>query len=218
MPAGNAPPVSKEGLPETTLHVRRAVEGDPESLSWVVTHFTPLLLAQARYRLSRHLQGRFDPEDLVQRVWLITLPRLKDLVPRDGRFTPVLLRFLSSTLLQDYRNLLASHASRPPEVVPEVNEGDASGAPPALDPPATTSSAAAKAVRGERVRQLGKAMEALSDEDREIIVLRGIEQLSYEVIAAKLSVATATLRVRYHRALQRLRKFLPASIIDEMET
>ena len=34
----------------TTLHVRQAVAGDLDSQSWIIERFTPLLLAQARYR------------------------------------------------------------------------------------------------------------------------------------------------------------------------
>ena len=79
----------------TTQHVRRATNGDGASLSWVFERFSPLLLSQARFRLGPVLSARIDAEDVVAEAWLTALGKLGDLTPRDGRYTPVLLRFLA---------------------------------------------------------------------------------------------------------------------------
>src|SRR5262245_53247125 len=89
----------------TTYHVRRAREGEESSLRWVVARFTPLLRAAADYRLGKHLRGLYEPEDLLQDVWAVALPRLGDLIPRSERYTPVLLKFLSTTLLRRIQHL-----------------------------------------------------------------------------------------------------------------
>ena len=70
MPAGRPrkPSTSPEQDPvsdPTTNHVQRAVAGDAATLDWIVRHFSPLLLAQARYRNSRRLQATHDPEHLL---------------------------------------------------------------------------------------------------------------------------------------------------------
>ena len=83
---------------QTTLHVRRAREGDLTSLGWLAERLQPLLLAQARYRLGS--LRAIEPEDLVAEAWCVALPRLAELAPREGRVTPVVLRFLSTTLLR----------------------------------------------------------------------------------------------------------------------
>ena len=69
----------------TSLHVRRAADGDSESLGWVVARLSPLLLAQADYRLGPVLRSLYDPEDLVNDTWIVALPRLPELPARDGR-------------------------------------------------------------------------------------------------------------------------------------
>jgi RNA polymerase sigma factor (sigma-70 family) len=149
-------------------------------------------------------------------VWAVALPRLPDIKARDGRFTPVLLTFLGSVLLQDYRNLLAKHMNKPvarqPAHEPESISGD-----PMNQIAAVASSAASHVVRSERARELRDALDRLSDEDREIVVLHGIEQLPFKVIAAKLNANESTLRSRYHRALQELKRCFPSSMISEME-
>ena len=81
---------------DTSFHARRAAEGEIESLDWIVRRFSPLLLAQARFRMGESLRRYVSPEDVVQEVWAVGLDRLPGLKPRAGRLTPVFLKFLST--------------------------------------------------------------------------------------------------------------------------
>jgi len=204
-----------ESAAETTIHVRRARAGDAGSLEWLVTHFTPLLLSQARYRLGRHLQGLYDAEDLVQNAWMITIGRLGELRPRDGRITPVLLSYLSSVILQNYRNLLAKHMGKP--VLPPAGGESSTVASRLAELPAPVSTIPGKAIRNERVLELRRAIDRLDEEGREILILHGVEQLPFKVISTKLGVNESTLRSRYHRALQELKATFPSQMIAELE-
>ena len=60
----------------TTRHVRAALGGDPESLAWLFRHFSPLLRAQAVYRLGEDV-GRVDPSDVVSEAWLVCASSLE---------------------------------------------------------------------------------------------------------------------------------------------
>ena len=85
-------------MEDTTTLVRRAKLGDHESLATLVEKLTPLLLAQARYRLGTS-NTEVDPDDVVQEVWARALPRLPELSDRDGRQTPVLLKDKQEALM-----------------------------------------------------------------------------------------------------------------------
>jgi RNA polymerase sigma-70 factor, ECF subfamily len=200
---------------DTTLHVRGAIQGERACVEWVVTHFTPFLLAQAHYRVGRHLRGLYDPEDLVQRTWAVALGRLETIQPRHERYTPVLMSFLSSVLLQDYRNLLRKHINRRRELGADRESRDTSEDQMAQIP-ATTSGVATKAVRTERVAELWEAMQKLPDADREVLILRGIEQLPFKAIAEELGVNIGTLRRRYHEALKKLKPLFPAQMLEDL--
>jgi RNA polymerase sigma-70 factor (ECF subfamily) len=54
---------------------------------------------------------------------------------------------------------------------------------------------------GERVRQ---ALEHLSSKDREVVILRHLEQLSFADIAVVLGITEAATHSRYRRAVERL--------------
>ncbi len=200
---------------DTSLHVRRALEGERASLEWIVEHFTPLLLAQARYRLGRHLQGLYDPEDLVQQVWAIALPRLGSIVARENRYTPVLLRFLGTVLLRNYQHLIEKHVSGKPATVNLA--GPSSGdVQTVFDVAAVVTGVITSCMRRESVEKIGDILDSLSPAHREIFILRAIEELPYGLLAAKLGVEEGTLRMRYARALEELRHCLPPTMIDDL--
>jgi RNA polymerase sigma-70 factor (ECF subfamily) len=200
---------------ETTIYVRRAREGHGASLAWLVERFTPALLVQARYRLGRHLREHYDAEDLVQDTWVIALPRLPELSPRDGRVTPTLLRFLSQTLLQRYGTLIQKHIlGKPLRAAAPAGEGTAGAGGPLAYLASEQTGVVKSAMRSEAIERVREALTQLSAEDQEVIVLRSLEQLSLQTAAQLLHVSEGTLAVRHHRALKRLRLLLPESTLD----
>ncbi len=185
------------------MHARQAVDGNVSSVEWIVMRLSPLLLAHARYRLGR-LAGQHDPQDIVQDAWLTTLPRLADLVPRNGRLTPVLLRFLSTAVLNRVRNIFYDRARRGDVQSPSQVATDRSGA-------------VTQAIRAERVAAVRATIDELEPADREVVLLRGVEQVSAQAAAVLLGVSVDAVNKRYQRALARLREQLPGSVFDEVE-
>jgi RNA polymerase sigma-70 factor (ECF subfamily) len=204
-------PPSPDSFEDTTRHVRRAVEGSQDSVAWLVERFSPLLLAQALHRLGPHLRRLYDPEDLVQEVWAVSLPRLAGLGPRDGRFTPVVLKFLSTTLLYRVQNLLQKHLRG------GAQDGAHEVSATFSELPAATGRLISGAVRSEQQETLRAAIDRLPEVDRQILVLRGIEQNPVQEVAALLKLKPNTVTVKYRRALERLREKLPGSVFEELQ-
>lgn len=191
---------------DTTIVVRSAIDGDDASLGVVVTRFTPLLMVQARHRLRRHLKDHYTPEDLVQDVWLIALPKLQQLRERAGRITPVLLRFLSGVLVNRYGTLLQKLVLGKPLL--KAAEAEAL--------PAKGTAVFERAARNEEIETVRRCLEELDDRDQQVIVLRGIEQASNVEAAAVLGLTPEHVAVVYHRSLRKLRSRLPTSVFAEL--
>jgi RNA polymerase sigma-70 factor (ECF subfamily) len=58
----------------------------------------------------------------------------------------------------------------------------------------------------DRATQIHKALDALSKEHRTILILREVEDLSYEMIAEILALPVGTIRSRLHRARMRMKE------------
>jgi RNA polymerase sigma-70 factor (ECF subfamily) len=190
---------------DTSVHLRAALGGDDESLGWLVRHLSPLLLAQARWRLGAQLAHACEPEDLVQEAWLATLPRLRELHSQGGRTTPVLLRFLSSCIVHRVNNL-ARAALRGGPATPT----------PVTALPASQTGAVTAAMRAEQHRALLDAIDELEPVDREVLLLRAVEQRPQQTTGELLGISGDAVAMRLSRALRRLRAQLPEALARDL--
>lgn len=193
----------------TTQHVRAAVGGDRDSLRWMVDRFSPLLYAVAALRLGPRLRTSYDPDDVVQDVWAAVLPKLRALEFRGPRTTPTVLKYLTTVVVNRVRTLLERHLTR------RLAHSAEAGGLESLEDPA--SGVPTKAGRSESAGSVHRALEELSESDREIVILRGIEQRSLSAVAAQLGITSGTAAVRFHRALRRLQQQLPDSAFCDLE-
>ena len=196
-------------FPQTTLHLARAVDGNVESLEWLVGRLSPLLRVHASFRLGSILRRHYDADDLVNDAWVATLPKLRDLVgSAESRRTPILLKYLSNVVVNRISYLARRHARRA-----EATEPNPAAA---QQIPAAQSGAITRAVRREAQEHVHRALDELEPRDREILLLRGIEQRSANAVATMLEVGLDAVNKRYQRALRKLRGRLPASVFDEI--
>lgn len=208
--AGNA----KE--PQTTIHVRKAIKGDRGSLDWIVTRFSPLVRIQVAYRLQGIDSLPLGADDVVAEAWLVTLPRLSELSPREDRYTPVLLRYLSTTARNIVNDKLRQFARRR-QLAPGEQSGDRATQEELLDSvPSRLRGAVAAAAHGEVAKAVSHCLSELDETSRELIIMRAIEGITNQEIAALKGESPNTIAQRYRRALQRLRSCLPDSVFDEL--
>lgn len=193
----------------TRGHVEAAIAGVDASVAWVVERFSPLLLLQARARIGPELGRVVDGHDLVQEVWAIALPKLHLLADRpqlDGR---TLLAFLARILLYRCNDLVRRH------IVGKPRRASASSAA-CSRLLGRHSGVVTQAVRGEQQSIVRTALDRLDDDDRRLVVLRGIEQHPVNEIAVVLQISANLVSVRYRRALERLRALLPAALLADL--
>jgi RNA polymerase sigma-70 factor (ECF subfamily) len=208
MPSQDPPTDGSEHL-LTTQHVHAARLGDAASLEWLVARLSPLLRELAAHRLGPVLRSHCDPDDLVNDAWLAAIPKLAQLTAQQGRYTPVLLRYLGNTILFRIEKLVRKHARQTPQA--------AAADEPPPEVPAEASGAITRAVRAEQRDLVREALAALEPGDREVLLLRGVEQMSTNAVAVVLAATPAAVSKRYQRALLRLRTALPGSVFDELD-
>ena len=208
------------GGDQTTRHVRSAVVGDPEATAWIVERFSPPLRQMILRRLGPSGEAGLDSavEDVVADVWLWALPRLGNIRPseRDGRYTPALMKYLAMRALGAANDLLERRLRRGRREEPLKDDAAMSSdteQPLVRAVRDAMSEASARELRAK----FDAALAALDAESREIVILRGFEGLTNVEAAEELGQKPNTVAQRFKRALERLRKLLPASIFDELE-
>ena len=190
---------------DTSFHTRAAADGQRESLNWLVQRFTPLLLAQAERRMGAVLRRHHDPEDLVNDVWSIAVPRLSGLEMSDQRHASVLAKFLGTTLLRRVRDLARRHRDAP-EPIGEREQ----------NLPDEITGIVTNITRREQRNFVWECLSELDDADRDVVIFRGIEQRPHREIAALMGIEVGTVAVRYHRALKKLRLSFPKSVFEDL--
>jgi RNA polymerase sigma-70 factor (ECF subfamily) len=158
-----------------------------------MTRFLPHL--DAAYNLARWLmRNQHDAEDVVQEAYLKASRHLAGFRGGDGR----------AWLLEIVRNTCYDRLKRRGERDNSTfDEGIHSVGRSTIDPEASL-------LEKEKTELLREALEALSPEYREVLVLRELEELSYVEIASVTKIPIGTVMSRLSRA----RKQLQRSFLD----
>ena len=82
---------------------------------------------------------------------------------------------------------------------------------------AETTGIVSKVVKGERYAALHAAVAELDELDRAVVVLRALEQLPNEAVAAMTGLQPNAVSQRLRRALAKLRERLPNSVFDDLD-
>jgi RNA polymerase sigma-70 factor (ECF subfamily) len=165
--------------------------------------------------MDRRLRARVDPSDVVQEAQLEAFRRLPDFLERRPMSFRLWLRKTAQERLIKLRRLHLGAARR--DARREAPSPDASALFLARQLLANGPTPSQDAAGRERARRIREAVERLAEGDREILVLRNLEELSNEESAEVLGVKPAAASQRYGRALLRLRKALAVDGLSEFQ-
>ena len=200
----NAPP------PDTDHLVEQARRGDASARGQLLARHRGRLRKMIGVRMDRRLAARVDPSDVVQEALAEADRRLDDyLRERPLPFYPWLRQLAWDRLVDLHRRHVgAARRSVTREEPGVLNLPDESAAELAGRLVDRASSPSEHALREELRGRVRLALERLAPADREVLVLRHLEQLSTAETAAVLGVSQAAVKSRHLRALQRLRGVL----------
>ena len=179
--------------------VAAAQAGDEGAFGQIVAHYQRAVFAIA-WRMTHDAA---QAEDLAQEVFLRVWRKLDSFRPSEP-LKPWLLRLATNACINALkRRRLPMAAAR----------ADEDAAP--FDPPDDAPQADEIVARRELAERLEAAIAELPEDYRLVVTLRHVEDLSYEEIAAILRAPLGTVKVRLHRARERLRRLLGPLLGDE---
>ncbi len=197
----------------TETLVRRVGEGDASAIPRLLTRHQPRLRRMIAIRLDPRLAARVDPSDVVQEALADAARRLPEYVRQPSHpFYPWLRQIAWERLVDLHRRHLRTEKRDVARETPLANLSDASVMQLAERLAASETSPSGHLVRDELRQRVRAALDRLGGNDREVLVLRHLEQLAVAEIAAITGVSPGAVKVRHLRALLRLRRILECDL------
>ncbi len=171
--------------------MRACANDDSAAFATLVRRHEARLRGFLARSLPSDIDGRSEARDLCQEVFL-EVWRARHRYTGTGRFVPWILRMARSRATSRgralaVRRLFARRATLAP-----------------ADDAIVDDDALARLLSAEDRRRVRQALASLSRADREVLTLRVMWELDYEVIADALGLQPGAVRVRAYRALTRL--------------
>jgi RNA polymerase sigma-70 factor, ECF subfamily len=190
--------------------IARAARGDDAARHQLLAQHRDRLKRMVSVHLDHRLAARFDPSDIVQEALLDAHRELSDYLRR--RPLPVYpwLRQLAwERLLKWHRaHIQVQKRSVGREEARELDLPEESAAQLAYRLIAAGTSPSRRLIRDELRQRVRAALEAAPPRDREILVMRHLEEMPAAEIAATLGITERAVKARHTRALERLRGVL----------
>jgi len=191
---------------EDTRHLLdRAAAGDADAANDLLARHRAGLRAFVDTHLDPAVRARVDPSDVVQDAQADLARDLPAYL--SGRPVPFHL-WARKAAYDRLRNARRDHRAAKRDVAREAAAPDRSSvllARAVLDPGPSPSEAV---VRQELVAGVAEAVEGLAAADREVLLMRHVDDLPYDEIGLLLGIDPAAARKRYGRALVRLERVL----------
>lgn len=194
--------------PEIRLLLDRAQGGSRSAVGQLLARHRPRLRRMVAVRLDGRLSARVDPSDVVQETLALAAQRFEDYLREPPLpFYPWLRQIALERLIDVHRRHLRA-TGRAVWREEFWRPSDSSALEWADQLAANDSGPFRRLVREELAARLQGAMADLEAADREVLMLRYLEQLSTAETAAVLGVSETAVKQRLLRAVRRLRGHL----------
>ncbi|HEV3448811.1 MAG TPA: sigma-70 family RNA polymerase sigma factor [Gemmataceae bacterium] len=202
---------------DTEQLLGRVAAGDDAARGPLLQRHRQRLRHMIAVRLDPQVRARVDPSDVVQESLAEADRKLSDYARRRPvPFYPWLRSLAWERLVHLHRRHIRAQrrSVRREQAAPPLPDNSLAELAQRL---AGAGSAPSARMRRAELRDLLQAALArLSADDREVLVLRYLEDLATKEIAAVLRVKESAVRMRQLRALQRLRDLLGDDVAEEL--
>ncbi len=195
--------------PKTEVLLQAAVAGDQAALGRLLERHRPSLRRTVAARVDARTANRLDPSDILQEAFTDAWRKLNAYArDRPLPFYPWLRRLVVEKYLQARRRILAKRRTPAREESAGPVEVGESAWLLAERLAGSDTSPSRRLIAEEMKHKLLEALGRLAPADRQVLVLRYLEDLPFFEVAAVLGINENAAKVRHFRALLRIREVL----------
>lgn len=177
--------------PEQARLAQRAGRGDKQAFADLYDFYVQPIYRFIFYKTHQ----RETAEDLTSQTFAKALEKIRLFQAGKGTFSGWLYRIARNTVIDYYRTLKSS-----------VNIEDAWGLTDEAD-------IAADLENREKLQEVSRHLKQLSAEQREIVILRVWQELSYAEIASILDKSEDSCKMLFSRTIRKLRETVPLAAV-----
>ena len=202
---------------ETQGLLARIRRGDRSAAEELFARHRPRLRRMVAARIDERLASRVDPSDVVQETLTVACRRLSEyLEGKPFPFYPWLRQIAWDRLVDVHRqHLYANKRAIRQEAPLELSEASAMQLADRLV--SSKTSPTKHLLRKELLARVRSLLARLADGDREVLVLKHLEELSNAECAAVLGTTVEAVKKRYLRALARVRSLMDDDISSQIK-
>ncbi|MCA9262499.1 MAG: sigma-70 family RNA polymerase sigma factor [Planctomycetales bacterium] len=188
--------------------LRRIAADDSAAVSELLTLCRPRIRQTVAVRMDRRMASRVDPSDIVQETLTEAANRIREYVQvRPVQFFPWLRSIAMNRLVDHHRRHIGAQRrsvlrEQPVQALPLPDESETDLVRRLAD--AHRSGPSGHLERAERIRRVREALHKLPAPEREVLILKYLEQLNAAEIAAVLGIGERTVWRRHARAVESL--------------
>jgi RNA polymerase sigma-70 factor (ECF subfamily) len=186
-----------------------ARQQDRQALGTLLERYRDYLVLLARLQLSRRLQGKCDPADVVQETFLAahrSFPQFRG--NTEAELTAWLRQILASRIAKLVRHYCGTQGRDVRLECALANDLDRSSQALGQGLAAPCSTPSHQAARREQAVLLAEALAELPEGYREVLILRHLEGLTFPEVARRLGRTLDAVEKVWARALGKLRRSL----------
>jgi len=202
VPDPGGPPADEDPGGALDVLIRRARDGDDDAFGEIVTVCERFVYNTACRILSQSGGSLSDAEDVAQAAFLKAWRNLASF-RGECSFTTWLFRITVNCARDTVRS-----AARHPTV--SITKTDEDGGETEWDLPETNTELLPEEnlEKRERIEGIRRAIESLPEEQRQVLILRDLQELPYTQIAEMLGLELGTVKSRLNRARLNLKNIL----------
>lgn len=193
-----------EDVKTTLTLVRQAKGGEPEALNLLLDRYIQRVLRIVRARLGPRLRERMESMDVVQEVMIRAIKAFDQF---EAKNEAAFLHWISKLVQNEIRDLADYHAAEKRNTNKEFQPQKDSEKDRSVvsQIPANSIYRPSFQVRlKEDVIQLEAAMDKLPEKQKEVVILRQYEGMSFKDIGEQFGCSEDTARMQYTRAIGKL--------------
>lgn len=194
---------------KTTLNlVTRAKAGEDQALNLLLERYLNRILRIVRMKLGPKLRTKMESMDVVQEVMMRAIRGFENFEPKNEA---AFLHWISKLVQNEIRDLADYHGAAKRDFKQETDNQKNSSIDSSLlsNIPANSQWKPSFQIRlKEDILELEAAMDQLSENQRDIVIMRQYEGLSFKEIGKELDCSEDAARMQFARAMNKLTDIL----------